>query len=185
MENEDLKQQIQAYSEESGKGTSTEVNRHHGRFLPSHVEYMTKTEFTKYTLNTTIALSNLSSALASTTQKTQTLQTQLTTASNNLAALTTRLACVSTSSTATDIFIHCNAHIRNGMGATSTVNGKGNLILGYNEGGGSKTGYVTTTDGTRSAVDPLNLIPCFIAQIPQSRDWRLARVHLVWRCHRR
>jgi phage shock protein A len=48
-----------------------------------------------------------------------------------------RLACVDASSTATDlVFSGCNVHLRNGAGQTTTTNGFGNLIVGYNEESG-------------------------------------------------
>ena len=42
----------------------------------------------------------------------------------------------------TDVFFNgCNVNVRSGSGSTNgTVNGKGNLIIGYNEGAGSTTG---------------------------------------------
>ena len=49
-------------------------------------------------------------------------------------ALTNKLACVSSASENTDIiFESCNIHVRNGVGQTDSVNGLGNLIIGYNE----------------------------------------------------
>ncbi|MDJ0870634.1 MAG: hypothetical protein QNJ87_02565 [Gammaproteobacteria bacterium] len=57
-----------------------------------------------------------------------------------------KLACISDQSTATDlIFEGCNVRIRNGLGATDSLNGLGlgNLIIGYDEdgsGGKDRTG---------------------------------------------
>ncbi len=62
--------------------------------------------------------------------------TDLTLLENRLATLEDKLQHVT--ATATDIFITgANLHIRNGTGATNgTLNGLGNLIIGYNEDGG-------------------------------------------------
>ena len=50
------------------------------------------------------------------------------------AALQALLACISPTSTSTDLyFVGCNVHIVNGRGFTATTNGLGNLIVGYNE----------------------------------------------------
>ena len=49
-------------------------------------------------------------------------------------ALMNDLACLSTDSDDQDIYFEgCNVHVRNGAGATNTVNGFGNLIVGYDE----------------------------------------------------
>ena len=51
-----------------------------------------------------------------------------------VAALTDKLACVSSSSDSTDlVFEGCNIHVHNGDGLTNSVNGLGNVIIGYNE----------------------------------------------------
>ena len=53
---------------------------------------------------------------------------------NENLGLKDRLACVSsTSNDAELVFEGCNIHIRNGKGMTRSVNGLGNLIIGYNE----------------------------------------------------
>jgi hypothetical protein len=50
-------------------------------------------------------------------------------------ALTNRMACVSSSSNSGDLYlVGCNLHVRNGAGTTDQVNGKGNLLVGYNAG---------------------------------------------------
>lgn len=52
-----------------------------------------------------------------------------------VAALEARLEdieCVSTDSDAMNvIFEGCNVHVRNGVGTTNSINGRGNLIVGY------------------------------------------------------
>lgn len=49
-----------------------------------------------------------------------------------VAALQAKLACISESSTSTELFFErCNVHVRNGTGKTNSVNGRGNLIIGY------------------------------------------------------
>ena len=57
-----------------------------------------------------------------------------------LEAALVKLACITTqgSGDVPDIvFQGCNVHVRNGQGSTQTTNGKGNLIVGYNEEGSS------------------------------------------------
>jgi hypothetical protein len=50
-------------------------------------------------------------------------------------ALQNKMACVSSSSNAGDLYlVGCNLHVRNGAGTTDQVNGRGNLIVGYNAG---------------------------------------------------
>ena len=50
-------------------------------------------------------------------------------------ALEARLACISTSSSTTDLYVDgCNLHIRNGANSTKSKNSLGNVIIGYNEG---------------------------------------------------
>lgn len=62
------------------------------------------------------------------------LQSQVTQLVQQNQALTTTLACVSTSTTTDFYFSGCNVHILSGAGATdAAANGLGNLIVGYNE----------------------------------------------------
>lgn len=59
-------------------------------------------------------------------------------------ALKDRLACVTSTSNATEVvFEGCNVHVRNGAGQTDSINGVGNLIVGYDAErsiGSEKTG---------------------------------------------
>ena len=49
-------------------------------------------------------------------------------------ALTDRLACVKSASNASEfVFEGCNVYVRNGAGQTNSINGFGNLIVGYDE----------------------------------------------------
>lgn len=58
----------------------------------------------------------------------------LDTTSQGLTSLTARLACVDAASDGNElVFSGCNVNIRNGAGQTESTNGKGNLIVGYNE----------------------------------------------------
>src|SRR5215470_8084177 len=60
------------------------------------------------------------------------LSAQAQTVEQRLAALETKLACLT--KTGTDMVIKgCNLLIQNGLNDTSTKNGLGNLIIGYNE----------------------------------------------------
>jgi hypothetical protein len=52
---------------------------------------------------------------------------------DRVTALEDKLRCISKTSTNTDIFFEgCNVHVRNGDGTTDSINGYGNLIVGYN-----------------------------------------------------
>lgn len=59
-------------------------------------------------------------------------------------ALKDRIACVTSTSNATEfVFEGCNVHVRNGAGQTNSINGVGNLIVGYDAArsiGSDKTG---------------------------------------------
>lgn len=45
-----------------------------------------------------------------------------------------RLSCVTSASNDTDfVFEGCNVHVRNGLGSTDSINGLGNLIIGYDK----------------------------------------------------
>jgi len=83
--------------------------------------------------------------------------------------LTNKLACISTDSNTTDLFFKgCNIHVRNGFGNTDSLNGFGNLIIGYNEDVG------TPSDRTGShnlVVGPLHTYSSyggFVADIDNS-----------------
>jgi hypothetical protein len=99
------------------------------------------------TLTTTV------SGLANQVNTLNTTVTQLTAVVNSQSALITQLqgqiaalqtqnqalACISPTSTPTDLyFVGCNVHVVNGAGATATANGFGNLMIGYNEVPGSR-----------------------------------------------
>lgn len=52
----------------------------------------------------------------------------------SLNRLSKRLRCISSESNGGDLIIEgCNLHVQNGLGRSSATNGKGNLIIGYNE----------------------------------------------------
>jgi hypothetical protein len=53
---------------------------------------------------------------------------------SKLLDLQAKLACVSNTSDHQDVYFDgCNVHVRNGLGGTDSVNGYGNLIVGYDE----------------------------------------------------
>lgn len=55
--------------------------------------------------------------------------------------LQARLACISTASNSWDLFLDgCNVHVRDGTGGSDSTSGLGNLLIGYDEGIGGKTG---------------------------------------------
>lgn len=73
----------------------------------------------------------------------------LDTTTQDLAALTSRLACVDAASDGNElVFSGCNVNIRNGLNRTETTNGRGNLVVGYNEVG---TGLVNR-DGSHMVI---------------------------------
>jgi hypothetical protein len=66
--------------------------------------------------------------------KTDDLPADISTLSTSVTTLNKKLACVSSTSTATKlIFEGCNVHVRNGTGDTTSKNRYGNLIIGYNK----------------------------------------------------
>jgi hypothetical protein len=75
---------------------------------------------------------------------------------SEIASLRQRLACVADQSNGTDLVLEgCNLHLRNGAGATNSVNMQGNLIIGYNEnsGGASRLGSHNLIVGPEQAYD--------------------------------
>lgn len=73
--------------------------------------------------------------------------------SQEVSDLVGRLACIDASSSATDVvFSGCNVHVRNGAGQTTTTNGFGNIIVGYNE----RIGSHDRTGSHMVVVGPLN-----------------------------
>jgi outer membrane murein-binding lipoprotein Lpp len=69
------------------------------------------------------------------------LQTRVAELKTTNAELQARLACVSGTSNAWDLFLEgCNVHVRDASGGTDSTSGQGNLIIGYDEGFGGKSG---------------------------------------------
>ena len=76
------------------------------------------------------------------------LQAQVATLQTQVASLNTLLAGVSRTSTNL-VFNHMNLQVESGSGATGgTVNGLGNVIIGYNENPGTQTGSNNLVVGT-------------------------------------
>jgi chromosome segregation ATPase len=62
------------------------------------------------------------------------LAARLDSTGQGLASLTSRLACVDAASDGDElVFSGCNVNIRNGLNRTNSTNGKGNLVVGYDE----------------------------------------------------
>src|SRR5262245_20531288 len=62
------------------------------------------------------------------------LQSGQSSTDTKVAGLEGKLQCVSVENSGDDfVFTGCNVHVRNGESSTSTTNGLGNLIIGYNE----------------------------------------------------
>jgi hypothetical protein len=77
---------------------------------------------------------DLQDDLAALESEVDTLDTDLDTLQTNFNTLNDRVpACLSAPDADTARFDGCNVQIVNGEGATGTMNGKGNLIIGYNE----------------------------------------------------
>lgn len=69
------------------------------------------------------------------------LQTRVETLEAENTTLQARLACVSIGSNSWDLFLDgCNVHVRDGTGGSDSTSGMGNLVIGYDEGSGGKTG---------------------------------------------
>lgn len=72
------------------------------------------------------------------------LQDRLHALEASVEAISARLACVSDESDSTNVYFEgCNVHVRNGLSRTDSINGVGNLIVGYDaprSGGGTKRG---------------------------------------------
>lgn len=78
----------------------------------------------------------------------------LETTSQGLSSLTARLACVDAASDGDElVFSGCNINIRNGDGQTDSTNGRGNLIVGYNENGVGR-GFANRTGSHMVVVGP-------------------------------
>ncbi len=68
-----------------------------------------------------------------------TLDAQLSAVGAGLAVVEDKTQCMNANATDT-YFTGCNVHVRNGTGLSNSTNGSGNLIVGYDEGAGTKTG---------------------------------------------
>ena len=84
----------------------------------------------------------LKAALPTTAQTPSELQAQITTLQAQMTALQSAIpACMTTAAGAGAvndvIFTGCNVHVQNGQASTASSNSMGNLIIGYNESGGS------------------------------------------------
>ena len=86
----------------------------------------------------------LKAALPTTAQTPSELQAQITTLQAQMTALQSAIpACMTTAAGAGAgavndvIFTGCNVHVQNGQASTASSNSVGNLIIGYNESGGS------------------------------------------------
>ena len=82
-----------------------------------------------------IEIGNLQTALK-TLQDNAATKVELATKADTTAVQTlqTKMTCIDGKSDADDlIFSGCNVHVVNGQGGTATMNGKGNLIVGYDE----------------------------------------------------
>jgi phage shock protein A len=89
------------------------------------------------TENFTTGLDQLTARVAEGADRLSGAVARLDATTQDVGDLAGRLACVDASSTATDlVFSGCNVHLRNGAGQTTTTNGFGNLIVGYNEEAG-------------------------------------------------
>lgn len=69
------------------------------------------------------------------------LQARLAVLEGAIQSINAKLACVSPNSDYNNVYFEgCNVHVRNTTGATNFTDGFGNLIVGYDEGEGDKTG---------------------------------------------
>ena len=78
------------------------------------------------------------------------LQARLAVLEGAIQSINAKLACVSPNSDYNNVYFEgCNVHVRNTTGATNITDGFGNLIVGYDEGEGDKTGSHNLVVGTR------------------------------------
>jgi len=69
------------------------------------------------------------------------LQDRMSALEGAIQSIAAKLACVSDNSDYTNVYFEgCNVHVRNTTGDTAIANGFGNLIVGYDEGTGDKSG---------------------------------------------
>lgn len=109
------------------------------------------------------AIAALSQQTAALSQQTLALQAQVS-AQNSLIsdlqtqnqALAGKLGCVAPSSTSTNlVFSGCNVQLVNGAGSTQTMNGLGNLIVGYNEDAATQSKAPSVRTGSHNIVTGL------------------------------
>jgi hypothetical protein len=78
------------------------------------------------------------------------LQARLAVLEGAIQSINEKLACVSPNSDYNNVYFEgCNVHVRNTTGATTNTDGFGNLIVGYDEGDGDKTGSHNLVVGAR------------------------------------
>ena len=87
-------------------------------------------------------------------------QRQINKLKKRITELEQNLACVSPNSDGANLYFEgCNVHVRNGEGSTETINGSGNLIVGYDESTGN--GSPICSDGAyHSGNSTLDKIDC-------------------------
>ena len=97
------------------------------------------------------SLSDLQAAIEALNARLETLETENEALTLRIGAvegenevLINKLACVSNASNSINLYFDgCNVHVRNGVGQTNSVNGRGNLLVGYDKArnlGSDKTG---------------------------------------------
>ncbi|HVN60807.1 MAG TPA: hypothetical protein VMT59_06065, partial [Gaiellaceae bacterium] len=91
-------------------------------------------------LATAAGLNALTARVTSLESSVATLQTQVATLQSQNSALQVLLAGVSRPSPTTILFKGVNLQLVDGLGSTTTQNGTGNLIIGYDEGATTTTG---------------------------------------------
>lgn len=81
---------------------------------------------------TRTSLADLEAAIQGLETRVGTLESENQAVTDRNQALEDRFACVSSASDAADfVFKSCNVHVQNGVGTTNSINGYGNLIIGY------------------------------------------------------
>ena len=87
------------------------------------------------------------------TEEVQSIANQVRSNSDTLTEWSQRLHCIDSSSNKDQLtFKGCNVYISNGLGMTGSDNGRGNLILGYNEAGNGPTLLPTDRNGSHNLI---------------------------------
>lgn len=122
------------------------------RTLQAAPRTVSLTQFNQFKRSVTAQLTTLNQSLAALSDALTGAAARLDTTAQGLSSLEARLACVDASSDGNElVFSGCNVNIRNGLNRTESTNGRGNLVVGYNENE-SDVGVLRSRDGSHMVV---------------------------------